>query len=86
MASIEHLQIIHVPAAEVYLALTSAKGLSEVWTRELSVLEHVGAVNEFHFGKEDLTRMKIVELVPNKRMGLALCEFRPRVDRNNCLL
>ncbi len=68
MASIEHLQIIHVPAAEVYVALTSAKGLSEVWTRELSVLEHVGAVNEFHFGKEDLTRMKIVELVPNKRI------------------
>lgn len=68
MANIEQLQMIHVPAAEVYQALASAGGLAEVWTRDLLVHDYVGAVNEFHFGKDDLTKMEIVELVPDRRV------------------
>ncbi|WP_062049581.1 SRPBCC domain-containing protein [Bacillus sp. JCM 19034] len=68
MANIEQLQTVHAPAAKVYKALTTTEGLSEIWTRELTVYEHVGAVNEFHFGDNDLTKMKIVELTPFKRI------------------
>ncbi|WP_010271943.1 SRPBCC family protein [Paenibacillus senegalensis] len=68
MANIEHLQMINKPAIEVYEALTTAKGLSEIWTRELTVHDNqVGAVNEFHFGSDDLTKMQVTELTsPNK--------------------
>lgn len=77
MANIEHLQMIHVPATEVYKALTSVQGLSEVWTRELTVYEQVGAINEFHFGDNDLTKMQIVELTPPKRIEWLCTESDP---------
>ncbi|RJE90453.1 SRPBCC domain-containing protein [Paenibacillus sp. 1011MAR3C5] len=68
MADIEHLQIVKASAADVYFALTTARGLSEVWTNELTVHEQVGAVNEFQFGTDDLTKMQIVELNPGERI------------------
>lgn len=69
MANIEHLQIIKKPAAEVYEALTTAKGLSRVWTNELSVDDNkVNAVNQFQFGSDDVTKMQVVELVHAKRV------------------
>ncbi|GIQ69064.1 SRPBCC domain-containing protein [Xylanibacillus composti] len=77
MANIEHLQTIHAPAAEAYQALTTAKGLSEVWTRELIVHEQVGAVNEFHFGDDDLTKMRIVELIPSQKVEWLCTESDP---------
>lgn len=77
MANIEHLQSIHAPVAVVYKALTSSQGLSEVWTRELTVHEQVGATNEFHFGDDDLTKMKIVELTPNSTIKWLCTESDP---------
>lgn len=68
MPDIEQLQTIHAPATEVYKALTTAEGLSEVWTRELTVHAHVGAVNAFRFGDDDLTRMQVVELSPPRKI------------------
>jgi len=68
MANIEQLQMIHASAAQVYQALTSAEGLAEVWTRELLVQEYIGAVNVFQFGKKDITKMEVVELVPNQKV------------------
>lgn len=50
MASIEQLQKINTPANQVYLALTTNEGLSEVWTKDLRVEAVVGKVNEFRFG------------------------------------
>lgn len=77
MANIEHLQTIHVPTTEVYKALTTAEGLSEVWTRELTVEEQVGAVHAFHFGDEDLTKMQIVTLTPPTRIEWLCTESDP---------
>ncbi len=37
MANIEHLQTVNVPVPKVYEALTTAEGLSEVWTNELII-------------------------------------------------
>lgn len=77
MANIEQLQTIRVPATDIYEALTSAKGLSEVWTRELTVYGQVGAVNEFHFGDGDPTKMKIADLTPPKRIEWLCTESDP---------
>jgi len=77
MADIEHLQIVKASAADVYFALTTAKGLSEVWTNELTVHEQVGAVNEFQFGSDDLTKMQIVELIPGERIEWLCVESDP---------
>lgn len=32
MANIEHLQTVHAPASKVNEILTTAEGLSEIWT------------------------------------------------------
>lgn len=67
MANIEHLLTIKVPAAQVYKTLTTREGLGAVWTTELQVYNDVGAINEFTFGT-DVDRMKILELVPDKKV------------------
>ncbi len=69
MASIEQLQKINIPAHQVYLALTTKEGLSEVWTKDLKVEAVVGKVNEFRFGTNDTAKMKVIELVPDKRVS-----------------
>ncbi|GLO68047.1 MULTISPECIES: SRPBCC domain-containing protein [Oceanobacillus] len=68
MANIEHLQSVNVPAELVYETLTTEKGLSEIWTNELKVNNHIGFINEFRFGENDLTKMRIDELVPDKKI------------------
>lgn len=68
MANIEHIQYVNVPVSTVYAALTTEKGLAEVWTRELSFEARLGAVNTFSFGDEAPTLMEISELSPDRKM------------------
>ncbi|TLS52198.1 SRPBCC domain-containing protein [Paenibacillus antri] len=68
MPNIEHLQIINVPSPIIYDALTTPKGLSEVWTNELTVRNQIGLTNEFRFGSNDITKMQILELVRDSRV------------------
>ncbi|GIP36123.1 SRPBCC domain-containing protein [Paenibacillus sp. J2TS4] len=77
MANIEHMQTIHAPATDVYKALTTRQGLSEVWTRELKVNDQVGAINEFYFGDDDLTKMQIIELTPPEKIEWLCTESDP---------
>jgi len=69
MANIEHIQYINAPVEKVYEVLTTESGLAEVWTQELTFAAQLGAVNEFKFGDEAPTKMKITELVKNEKMG-----------------
>jgi len=68
MANIEHLQTVNVPASKVYEALTTVEGLSEVWTNELIINNQIGFINEFRFGSDDITKMRIEELITNKKV------------------
>lgn len=68
VANIEHLQTVNVPASTVYEALTTAKGLSEIWTNELIVNDQIGCINEFRFGGKGLTKMRVDELVTDKKI------------------
>lgn len=69
MVNIEQLQKINTSAHQVYVALTTKEGLSEVWTNDLEVEEVVGKENTFRFGPNDTVKVKIVELVPDKRVS-----------------
>ncbi|MBD8499278.1 SRPBCC family protein [Paenibacillus arenosi] len=68
MPNIEHLQIVNVTPATMYEVLTTAKGLSEVWTNELTVKDEIGFINEFHFGSDDVTKMQVVELEKDRKI------------------
>lgn len=69
MADIEHIQYIDAPAVRVFAALSQEKGLAEIWTETLSVDAKIGAVNEFRFGDEIPTLMKVTELENGKRLA-----------------
>jgi uncharacterized protein YndB with AHSA1/START domain len=77
LAGIEHLQMINIPASKVYKVLTTTEGLAEVWTDELSVGDEIGSVSVFRFGKDDTTKMRIDDLVPNKRIVWHCIEADP---------
>lgn len=77
MANIEHIQYINAPVDKVYDVLTSARGLAEVWTQELTFVAELGAVNAFMFGDEAPTTMKITELVKNQKMSWHCVESDP---------
>lgn len=68
MEKIEHINYIKAPVGHVYEALTTYEGLANVWTRELVVKPQVGFVNEFGFGDNLGTKMKIAVLVKNKKI------------------
>lgn len=68
MARIEHIQYINTLPSKVYEVLTTARGLADVWTQDLTFIAQLDAVNEFRFGDEHPTKMTIVELVPNNKM------------------
>jgi len=68
MANIEHLQTVRAPASKVYEILTTAEGLSEIWTNELVINNRIGSINEFRFGGNDVTKMRIEELIANEKV------------------
>lgn len=78
MANIEHIQYINAPLAKVYEALTTSHGLAEVWTQDLIFKAQPDAVNEFRFGDEAPTKMKITELVENKKMSWHCVDSDPQ--------
>jgi len=77
MANIEHLLTVNAPVEKVYEALTTQEGLGTVWTSELSVSQTIGEILEFQFGSDDLTKMRLVELVPNKRIAWECVDSDP---------
>ena len=68
MESIEHINHIKAPIANVYNTLTTEKGLSQIWTKKLNVKPEVGFVNEFDFDEGYLTKFKIIELAENRKI------------------
>jgi uncharacterized protein YndB with AHSA1/START domain len=68
MEKIEHINYIKSPIAAVYKTLSTQQGLGAVWTTELIVKPEVGFINEFDFGDNDNTKMKVIELSPNKKI------------------
>lgn len=68
MPHIELLQYINAPCDKVFEALTTQKGLSEVWTQKLKVKPHLNYLNEFDFEDCYATKMKVIELEPDEKL------------------
>lgn len=77
MADIELIQYIKAAPDVVFEALTTTKGLSEIWTLDATVASHVGGMSAFGFGDEPRTIMKIVELTQNRRVVWECVESDP---------
>jgi uncharacterized protein YndB with AHSA1/START domain len=53
---------------EVYKAITTPEGIKGWWTIDCQISTEVGGTNSFYFEKLLFNSMKIVELVPNKKV------------------
>ena len=68
MPDILHLVNINVSVLNVYRAITEQDGLSNWWTRGTIAKPIINSIAEFNFGKKYQNKMKIIELLPNKRV------------------
>ncbi len=68
MVDIEHINYLKAPASTVYHALTTEKGLGNVWTKKLKVKAEIGFINEFDFDEGYLTKLRTVELQENQKV------------------
>jgi len=68
MPNILHRVGIETPAAKVYESLTLQKGLAGWWSTNTEASPEVGAIDKFRFGDRGLNDMKVMELVPSKRV------------------
>lgn len=68
MPDILHRVGINAQAGKVYAALTEEKGLAGWWTKKTKASPKVGAIDEFRFDENGYNAMKVVELVPGKRV------------------
>ena len=68
MPDILHRVGIAAPADQLFAALTEEAGLSGWWTRNVKAAPRVGAIDEFRFGDAGFNEMKVVELIPGKRV------------------
>ena len=74
LVDIRHLVTIDAPADVVYRAVIQQEGLSGWWTEEALAEAKVGGVLEFKFGDEYHNKMRITQLVPDKRVEWECCE------------
>jgi uncharacterized protein YndB with AHSA1/START domain len=77
MEKIELINYIKSQVTDVYETLTTEKGLSETWTKKLSVKPELGFVNEFFFVDERPIQMKITELETDKRIVWECLGYEP---------
>lgn len=68
MPDILHKVAIKAPPNAVYRALTTLEGLAGWWTNDTTGDSNVGGVIRFQFGDRGRIEMKVVELVPNRRV------------------
>jgi uncharacterized protein YndB with AHSA1/START domain len=68
MADILHRIAIGSTPEKVHHALSDEKGLAGWWTTNASASATVGAVNMFRFGDRGFSHMKVVEMIPPKRV------------------
>lgn len=68
MPDILHKVAIKASPNAVYRALTTLDGLAGWWTSDTTGDSNVGGVILFRFGDRGQIEMKVVELVPNRRM------------------
>lgn len=69
MPDILHRVGIRSSADKVFKALSEERGLAGWWTEDVKASPEVGVVNQFRFGDKGFNHMKVVELLPGKRVA-----------------
>lgn len=68
MFDIMHRVGIHASPRDVYAALVSRDRLADWWTTDTQGRAEIGSVIRFRFGERGYFDMKVLELVPDKRV------------------
>lgn len=68
MYHIEQIQYVKAPAQEVFDALSTKNGLSEIWTEKLVVKPETGFINQFDFDDNYATQFKVLALDAPQRI------------------
>ena len=68
MPAIKHYLLIKAQPEKVYNAITKTGGLQGWWTAEAKADERVGGTAEFIFGERYYNKMKITNLLNNKKV------------------
>ena len=68
MAAIKHLLVINSSPEEIYSAITTKEGVANWWTEETEIGNKIGEINIFDFGDRYHNEMKILKLIPNKKV------------------
>lgn len=68
MADILHRVGIRASAEKIFAALSQEKGLAGWWTTNVKAAPEVGTIAQFRFGDHGFNDMKVVELLPGKRV------------------
>ena len=66
--SIKHLFHISVPTAQVFNAITTVEGLSNWWTTQTTGDTNLNGEIQFDFGDFKGPKMKVIEIIPNKKI------------------
>jgi uncharacterized protein YndB with AHSA1/START domain len=69
MPSIRHFLIIFAAPEKVYHAVTEQDGLAGWWTAETVAKSEKGHINEFKFGDRYHNKMRVDELISNRRVA-----------------
>lgn len=68
MCELLHRGGIKTTPHKAFGVLTEEKGLAGWWSKSVTASPVVGAVNKFRFGDRGFNDMKVMELVPGKRV------------------
>jgi uncharacterized protein YndB with AHSA1/START domain len=69
MPDILHLLTINTNVSTVYKAITEKEGISGWWTKDNNAKPEANSIAEFNFGKKYHNEMRIIELIPNKKVA-----------------
>ena len=68
MSALKHLLIINSSPEKIYSAVTTKEGITNWWTEETEMGNKIGDINIFNFGDRYHNEMKILSLIPNKKI------------------
>jgi uncharacterized protein YndB with AHSA1/START domain len=68
MFNIVHRVEVKSSTDKVFAALTEEKGLAGWWSKSVAASPVVGVINKFRFGDRGFNDMRVVELLPGKRV------------------
>ena len=77
MPDIRHLVYIKATPEKIYPAITTQKGIASWWSKDNNAKPEVGSVYRISFGGDYYKEIKVVELVPDKKVVWEILHATP---------